>query len=145
MTNKNSVYTVTPPDLTLNTLGPCILLLGISLADAAKYADIYDKLLPEVEITVYVSEDGYADKFAPWFRAVTGMASSIFVNVDNITTEELFLAMQADHLGEAIVYWVSEHKDHPMLVSMLNSYQHQVFYSMESIEQFLEEEHGTPT
>ena len=145
MTTKNSVYTVTPPDLTLNTLGPCILLLGISLDDAVKYADIYDKLLPEVEITVYVSEHGYTDKLAPWFRAVTGMASTIFVNVDNITTEEMFLAMQAEHHGDAIVYWVSLHPAQHTLVSLLNSYQHQIFHSLESIEQFLEHEYGNST
>jgi hypothetical protein len=145
MTNKNSVYTVTPPDLTLITIGPSILLMGVSLADASSYSDIYDKLLPEVEITLYVSESGYADEFAPWFRAVTGMVSSIFIDIDNSTTEEVFLAMQAENDERTEVYWVSTGKAHSTMVSLLNSYQYRVFCSLEEISHFLEQEYGTPT
>jgi hypothetical protein len=145
MTHKNSVYTVTPPDLTLNTIGPSILLMGIPLADAAIYSDIYDKLLPEVEITLYVSEGGYADEFAPWFRAVTGMVSSIFINVDTSTTEEVFLAMQAENDDRTEVYWVTEANTQPTMVSLLNSYQYRVFCSLEEIAHVLEQEYGSPT
>ena len=95
MKSKNSVYTVTPPDLTLNTIGPTVLLLGVTYDDSKPYSDVYEKLFPEVEITFFVSEEGFNPNFAPWFRAVAGMSSSIFVNLDNITAEEVFLAISS--------------------------------------------------
>jgi len=142
MKTKNSVYTVTPPDLTLNTIGPSVLLLGITYDESKAYSDVYEKLFPEVEITFFVSETGFNPNVAPWFRAVAGMASSIFVNLDNITAEEVFLAMQAEHENRAMVFWISQERTYPAMVSLLNSYQYQVFNNVEEIESFLLKEHG---
>lgn len=137
MKNNNSVYTVTPPDLKLNTIGPSVLLLGVSLDNSKSFVDIYERLFPEVELTFYVSESGFSQENAPWFRAVTGMASIIFVNLDNITAEEVFLAMQAEHDNRAMVFWLAQEKIYPAMISLLNSYQYQVFNSLEEIESFL--------
>lgn len=142
MTNKNTVYTVTPPDLALNTIGPSVLLLGINLENSKEYTDIYDKLFPEVEITFYVSEDGFQTKHAPWFRAANGMASSIFVNLDDITAEEVFLAQQAENEGKAMVFWISIERKFPVMISLLNSYQIRVFSSIKEIEEFLLENYA---
>lgn len=137
MRNKNSVYTVTPPDLKLNTIGPSILLLGVSLDDSQPYIDLYEKLFPDVELTFYVGDTGFEIDVAAWFRAVAGMASSIFVNLDNIAAEEVFLAMQAEHENRALVFWISQEKTYPALVSLLNSYQYQVFGTLDEVEAFL--------
>lgn len=139
MKNKNSVYTVTPPDLKLNTIGPTVLFMGITLDDLQPYADIYDKLFPEVEITFYVSEKGFLPEFASWFRAAASMSSGIFVNLDNITTEEVFLAIQSilDRKSDVMVYWISESKKPNVMLSLLNSYQYRVFTSLDDITKFL--------
>lgn len=142
MTNKNSVYTVTPPDLKLNLIGPSVLLMGVSLADYTPYADIYDKMFPEVEITFFVFEEAFDPEHTAWLRAACGMVTSIFVNVDTITPEELFLAMQAEKDERVMVFWVSENKTNPTLVSLLNSYAYQVFANLESVEQYLLREYG---
>jgi hypothetical protein len=139
MKNKNSVYTVTPPDLKLNTIGPIVLFMGITLDELQPYADIYDKLFPEVEITFYVSEKGFRPELAPWFRAVASMSSGIFVNLDNITTEEVFLAIQAilDRKNDVMVYWISQNKKSNAMMSLLNSYQYRIFTRLEDISKFL--------
>jgi len=142
MKAKNTVYTVTPPDLRLNTIGPSVLLLGITMDDSKPYTDIYDKIFPEVEITFYVSEDGFRPQHVPWFRAATGMVSSIFVNLDNITTEEVFLAMQAEQEKCAMVFWFSQQETHSTMAALLNSYQYEVFGSLDEIEKKLFEEYG---
>lgn len=142
MTNKNTVTTVTPPDLYLNTIGPSVLLLGTTLEESKEYRDVYEKLFPEVEITFYVSEQGFTPRVAAWYRAVAGMASSIFVNLDNITAEEVFLAMQAEHENRAVVFWVSQERKYPAMVALLNSYQYQIFGSFDEIEKFLVDEYA---
>lgn len=142
MKPKNTVYTVTPPDLAIPTIGPSVLLLGVDLDNSKAYTDVYDKLFPEVEITFFVSEDGFHPRHVAWFRAVAGMASSIFVNLDNITAEEVFLAMQAEHENRAMVYWISQDKKYPAMVGLLNSYQYQVFSSIDEIENFLVNEYS---
>ena len=141
MKNKNSVYTVTPPDLKLNTIGPSVLLLGVSIDNSTEYQDIYEKLFPEVEITFYVGEEEFGPEYAPWYRAVAGMSSSIIDNLDNITAEEVFLAMQAEHENRAMVFWVAQNKNYPAMVSLLNSYQYQIFNSLNEIEAFLLQEY----
>lgn len=141
MKNNNTVYTVTPPDLRLNMIGPSVLLLGVDLDAAKEYADVYDRLFPEVEITFYVGEDGFTPDVAAWYRAAAGMASSIFVNLDNITAEEVFLAMMAEQDNRAMVFWVSKDKKYPAMVSLLNSYQFQIFSSLDEIEKFLVDEY----
>jgi hypothetical protein len=140
MVTKNSVYTVTPPDLTLQMIGPSVLMLGITREDSKPYLDLYDKLFPDVEITVYVADDGFDPEHVAWFRAVAGMASSVFVNVDSITTEELLIATQMEHEDRAMVFWMSQEKTQPVLLSLLNSYQFQVFNSLDEIETMLTQE-----
>ena len=142
MTNKNTVTTVTPPDLHIQTIGPSVLLLGTTLEESKEYTDVYEHLFPEVEITFFVSEKGFNPDLAAWYRAVAGMASSIFVNLDNITAEEVFLAMQAEHENRAIVFWVSQEKKYPAMVALLNSYQYQIFGSLDEIEKFLVDEYN---
>jgi hypothetical protein len=135
MTVKNSVFTVTPPDLRLSPNGPCIMLLGVVMADATPYTDMYEKLFPEVEVTFFVSDDGFTEDTAPWFRATSSMASNIIVNLDSATIEELFLATEAEKDPAKLVFWMS--KDRPVIVSLLSSYHYQIFTSLEEIEQML--------
>lgn len=145
MTSKNSVYTVTPPDLTLNSIGPCVLLLGITHETSEPFAELYDKLFPEVEVTFFVSETEFDPQFAPWYRAVIGMASTIYINIDIASPEELFLAMQAERDNHQMVFWMTGNKSQPTLVSLLNSYQYQIFTSIDSVETFIMNEYGKTT
>lgn len=140
MIDKNTVYTVTPPDLRLTTIGPTVLLLGLGLKDSEQYIDMYEKLFPEVEITFFVGEEGFTTDHTSWYRAVTHMASTVIVNIDNITPEEMFLAMQVEHDNRALVFWVSEEKKSPALISLINSYQIQIFDMVSDIEKFLVDE-----
>jgi hypothetical protein len=137
MRNKNSVYTVTPPDLKLNTIGPSVLLLGVTLDESNEYTEIYEKLFPDVEIAFFVGDDSFVADYAPWYRAQASIASSIFVNLDNITAEEIFLAMQAEHDNRAMVFWISKEQTNPTMISLLNSYQYQIFNNLNEIEEFL--------
>ena len=75
--------------------------------------------------------------YAPWYRAQASIASSIFVNLDNITAEEIFLAMQAEHDNRAMVFWISKEQTNPTMISLLNSYQYQIFNNLNEIEEFL--------
>jgi len=140
MTDKNTVYTVTPPDLRLTTIGPSVLLLGMGLEDSEHYIDMYEKLFPEVEITFFVGENGFTEPDAAWYRAVTDIASTVIVNLDRVTIEEVFLAMQVEYNNRSLVFWVSESKNCTAMISLLNSYQIQIFDSLESIEKFLVDE-----
>lgn len=142
MRNKNTVYTVTPPDLQLNVIGPSILLLGETLETSVPYGELFDKLFPEVEISVYVSDQGFNPDLAAWYRAAAGMVSSIFVNLDDITAEEVFLAMQAEHENRSMVFWLSNEKKYPAMVALLNSYQYQVFESLDEVEKILYQEYS---
>jgi hypothetical protein len=126
----------------MSTIGPSVLLLGITLDDYKPYADVYDKLFPEVEITFFVGEEAFNAEHAAWYRAVAGMSSAIFVNLDNITSEEVFLAMQAEHDKRAIIFWVSQQKPQPVMVGLLNSYQYRIFSNLDEIEQYLLAEYG---
>lgn len=137
MTIKNTVYTVTPPDLTLHMIGPSVLLLGVTLEESEPYSDLYDKLFPEVEITLYVSDKGFTAEYAAWFRACAGMVSSVFVNVDKISAEELLIATQMERDDRAMVFWMSQEKKQPVLLSLLNSYQYQVFHALDEVETML--------
>jgi hypothetical protein len=121
-------------------IGPSVLMLGITREDAKPYLDLYDKLFPDVEITFYVADDGFDPEYVAWFRAAAGMVSSVFVNADSITTEELLIATQMEHEDRAMVFWVSQEKTQPVLLSLLNSYQFQVFNSLEEIETLLTQE-----
>lgn len=141
MKSKNTVSIVTPPDLHIPVIGPTVLLLGTTMDDSKEYTDVYERLFPEVEITFFVSDNGFPPSVAAWFRAAAGMSSSIFVNIDNITAEEVFLAMQAEHENRAVVFWLSQKQKYPAMVSLLNSYQYQVFGSLDEIEKFLIDEH----
>ena len=140
MITKNSVYTVTPPDLTLHMVGPSVLMLGTTLEESKPYLDLYDKLFPDVEITFYVADNGFTPEYMAWFRAAAGMVSSVFVNVDGISPEELFIATQMEHEDRAMVFWISEKKTQPVMLSLLNSYQYQVFNNLDEIEELLDQE-----
>ena len=137
MNNKNTVYTVTPPDLRMNFIGPSVLLLGTTLAECSTYISLYDKLFPEVEITFFVDEKPFDVERLAWYRAVVGSVSSVFVNIDNITSEEILMAMQAERDEHVLVFWISETHAKPGLVQLLNSYQYRIFRSMKEIETFL--------
>ena len=138
MTAKNSIFTVTPPDLRLSPNGPSIMLLGINLDEATPYAGIYEKLFPEVEVTIFVSDNGFSEETAAWFRATSSLTSSFIVNLDNITIEEFLIATEAAHDPTKLVFWIS--KNNPPIVTMLSSYQHQIFSSVNEIEQMLMDE-----
>jgi hypothetical protein len=140
MTTKNSVYTVTPPDLTLHMVGPSVLMLGTTLKESKPYLDLYDRLFPDVEITFYVADDGFTPEYMAWFRAAAGMVSSVFVNVDGICQEELFIATQMERDDRAMVFWISQKKTQPVMLALLNSYQYQVFNTLDEIEGMLSEE-----
>jgi hypothetical protein len=126
----------------MNVIGPSVLLLGVTLADHHQYINFYDATFPDVEITLFVGDKPFSAEYAPWYRAVSGMVSNIIVNIDNITIEELFLAMQAESDGQASVCWLSQERTNPVLVSMLNSYQYRIFNSPAEIETYLNEEYS---
>lgn len=140
MTIKNTIYTVTPPDLRLNTFGPSVLLLGVDLASSKPYTDLYDRLFPEVEITFFVRDSEFEPSLAPWYRAVTGIASSIFVDLDHANVEEIFLATHAANENRALVFWIAKEKLQPALLSLVGSYQYQVFTDVEDVGKFLLDE-----
>ncbi len=137
MTNKNTVTVVTPPDLHINVLGPIVLLLGVDLAGSKSYTEIYERLFTEVEINFFVSEQGFDYGQTAWYRAAAGMASSVFINVEDATREEIYLATQIDKQGEAMVFWISETMKSSTMISMLNSYQTRIFQSLDEVEKFL--------
>lgn len=140
MTSKNTVTLITPPDLHLNYRGPLVLFLGFTLEQSTKYSELYEKLFPDVEINFYVSENGYITENNAWYRAVSGIASSVFVNIDNITIEELFLAMQIEQQNNAMVFWISENDNNASLLSLINSYHMRIFRNTQEIEDFLIDE-----
>jgi hypothetical protein len=145
MITKNSVYTVTPPDLTLPMVGPSVLMLGITLDESGPYLDLYDKLFPDVEITFYVTDTGFEPTYMAWFRAVAGMVSSVFVNVDGISPEELLIATQMERDDRAMVFWISQEKTRPEMLALLNSYQYQIFNTLDEIESMLTQEFDKST
>lgn len=142
MKNKNTVYTVTPPDLRLNLIGPTVLFLGFDLESSKEYINVYEKIFPDVEITFFVGEDGFRPEQVAWYRAVAGMSGNVIVNVDNITAEEVFLAMQIENDSEAMVFWLSCDRIYPAMISLLNSYHYRVFQSVDEIKNFIVDEHG---
>lgn len=142
MKSTNAVYTVTPPDFRLTHQGISVLLLGVKMETIQSYATVYDKIFPDTELTFYTSEEGINAENVAWYRATAGMSSSVFVNLDNISGEEIFLAMQAETSGTAIVYWVSLTDANPGMVQLLNSYQYHVYGSFDEIEDFLDKEYG---
>lgn len=142
MKTKNSVFTVTPPDFQLTQNGPTVLLLGVEFDDITPYVNIYDTLFPDIEIVYMISEAGIDEDNLAWHRAAAGMASSVFVDIDNITTEELFLAMQLEQENKAMVYWINQSDNNALLRCLLNSYQYQVFNNLQEVEKFLEVEYG---
>jgi hypothetical protein len=137
MTSKNTVTIVTPPDLHINVLGPIVLLLGVDLEGSKPYTAVYERLFKEVEINFFVSENGFDYGQVAWYRAVAGMASSVFINVENATREEIYLASQIDRQGEAMVFWISEDMKSSTMLALLNSYQIRLFHSLDEIETFL--------
>ena len=118
---SNTVYTVTPPDFSLSTIGPSALLLGVPFTEIKPYTSVYERLFPEIEIVFYASETGINSDNLAWYRAVAGVASSIFVDLDNITSEELFIAMQAENDDRVMVFWISHNNDQPDLRKLLNN------------------------
>lgn len=141
MTAKNTVYTVTPPDLRLPTVGPSVLLLGVDFEDIEPYRSVYEKLHPDIEIVFYASENRLRDDNLCWYRAVAGMASSVFVNVDQLTMEELFIALEAEKNGNQLVFWVSMEDRQPQLRQLLNSYMYRVFDSLDEVQKFVADEY----
>jgi hypothetical protein len=141
MTIKNTLYTVTPPDLRLNAYGPSVLLLGVDLEHSKPYTDLYDQLFPEVEITFFVRDSEFTPDLAPWYRAVTGMASSIFVDLDHANVEEVFLATHAANENKSLVFWISQEKLQPALSSLVGSYQYQIFAKVDDVGKFLLDEY----
>lgn len=137
MTNKNTVTIVTPPDLHINVYGPIVLLLGVDLEGSKPYMAVYERLFTEVEINFFVSEKGFDYSQAAWYRAVAGMASSVFINVEDATREEIYLASQIDRQGDAMVFWVSTTNQSTTMLTFLNSYQTRIFSSLDEIETFL--------
>lgn len=131
---KNTTYTVTPPDLRLNDLGPTITLLGMTLEEAKPYIKLYEDMFTEVELTFYVAEDGFTPLNAAWYRAVAGMSNHIIVNVDSVTLEEMFIALHTERETDAKVYWVTIDDDEQTLRQVLNSYKVYVFESMDIFE-----------
>lgn len=137
MTTKNTVTIVTPPDLHINVYGPIVLLLGVDLDGSKPYTNLYERLFTEVEINFFVSEQGFDYNQAAWYRAVAGMASSVFIDVENATREEIYLASQIDRQGEAMVFWISKEHRSTTMLSFLNSYQTRIFQSLDEVETFL--------
>jgi hypothetical protein len=141
MKSKNTLYTITPPDLRLNAFGPSVLLLGVDLEGSKPYTDLYDKLFPEVEITFFVRDAEFDPTNAPWYRAVAGIATSVFIDLDQANTEEVFLATQAANENRAMVFWIAQEKLQPALVSLVGSYQYQMFTEVEDVGKFLLDEY----
>lgn len=138
MKNKNTVTVVTPPDLHINVFGPIVLLLGVNLEGSKPYTNVYERLFPEVEINFFVSEDGFKPEHTAWFRAAAGIANSVFINVDDATTEEIYIATQIEHHNkDVMVYWISQSGRAESIITLLNSYYTRIFTSLDEIETFL--------
>jgi len=140
--NTNTVFTITPPDLRLSKNGPMVLLLGLTLKNTAPYIKMIDTFFPAVEITYYASDDGITNENINWYRAVAGMASWIIINIDNITTEEVFIALENESSSTTTdVYWVATEKNQNiMLRQLLNSYNYRVF-NINELDAHLTEHH----
>jgi len=138
---NNTVYTITPPDLRLNTNGPSTLILGVNLENSKDYTDVFDKLFPEVEVNFFVRENEIDAQTLAWYRVMSGIASSVVVDVDNITSEELLIALQAEYDNNILVYWVSLENKQSDLMSLLNSYRYQIFASATDLETYLVSEY----
>lgn len=138
---NNSVYTVTPPDLHLSESGPNIFLLGMSRETSQPIVDLLSRIYPDVELTIFVSDEEFSPEHIAWYRSVVGIAQLyVIVNIDNITCEELFLAMQADHFHDMQVFWFTNEKRRSNVAVLLNSYHVRVFESVDSLEEFLTDE-----
>lgn len=138
----DSVYTVTPPDLRVTESGPSILMLGVAFDNSDPYVNLFDSLFPDSDVTIYTSEDGISEDNLAWYRATTSMSSTLIVDIDNITPEELLLALQAEAEDRPLVFWLSPTRSNPKLHKLLNSYQYSVFGSVDEIRSFLEAEYG---
>lgn len=135
-TKKNTVFTITPPDIRLSTNGPSVFLIGMKLDETTPYIKVIDNFFPDVEISYYACNDAITDETLTWFRAVAGIASSIIINIDNITPAELLLGMEAENQAHMSVYWVTTGKN-PILQKLLNSYSYRIYSNITDFEEYI--------
>ena len=138
----DSVYTVTPPDLRVTESGPSIMMLGVAFDAGDPYVELFDSLFPDSDVTIYTSESGIDSDNIAWYRAALSMSSTVIVDIDNATPEEVFLGLQAEIADQPLVFWVSPTHASPNLHKLLNSYQYSVFGGCDEIRSFLEEHFG---
>lgn len=134
----DSVYTVTPPDLRMSSNAPTIMLLGIKYKDATPYIDLFDSVYSNLDLTIYTSEDGLTTENIAWYRAALGTASVVIADIDQMTTEEFFMAAQCCHDSQFLVFWVGDEKS--SMTPVLNSYQYSVFSGVKEIQEHFEAE-----
>jgi hypothetical protein len=137
MTENNTFYTVTPPDLLLPVSGPGVLFLGLEHTEIQQFSEMYDRLFPETTVTFYVRDGEIDDIIITWYRAIAGFATIAIVDLSSITPEELFIATQMVSDDRASVIWYGNPPDCQALISLLNTWNYSVFTSINDIEKFL--------
>jgi len=106
MDDDNTVYTVTFPDICISYNGPIIACLNISDSEISEYRAILESVIQSTQFVLYQTTTK-KDELA-WKLHVTNMAQIIIINIDDVSPEDIAIAIDLNTDSRKNVIFVSE-------------------------------------
>lgn len=118
---RGNMFTVTPPDIKLNDNGPSFLILGETSDNFRQFMDVHDRMIPANDILFYGSPEGITDKNIGWYKAVSGLVDTIFIDLSKATMAELYLATRYTETDK-VVFGLANGCQDTILYKLVNNF-----------------------
>lgn len=116
MPEENSIFTITPPDMTLSSNGPTITVISDDEIFISRINSIHEQLFKTVPVHIYHPDGNVNEDNLAWVLSVMRLSDNIFIDLDTADT----ISVLAGIMSERELYVICKNKDN-LTAKLLNS------------------------
>lgn len=131
---ENSIYTITPPDMMLNTDGPTTTVISTDADFIEQIESIHENVFKTVEVNIYHPNGPVTENKLAWLLSVMRLSDTVFVDLSTSNELGLLTAMLSG-TELACINVGNKRKD---IAKLFNSIQTDNLTVYDSLDEYLE-------
>jgi len=113
---KNDIFTITPPDMLLNTIGPTVTVISTNKEFIEDIEEAHEMVFQTVPVNIYHPNGDVRDHNLAWTLSVMRLSDTVFVDLDTATELGIMTAI----ISNANVVYIEGEK-RPELIKLFNT------------------------
>lgn len=97
----NDIFTITPPDMLLNTSGPSVTVISTDEKFIDSIEEMYESMYRQDTVNIYHPNGDVTDKTLAWTLSVMRLSDTVFIDLDTASELGILTAMVS---GSRVVY-----------------------------------------